>query len=85
MSGLRFIAGSLPIGSVIPPQWLQPGAFSSCVWWVAVLNLDRLDDANNAEGENLAGYQEDGEVNPHLRSSADGLSSKLAGFRLMKS
>jgi len=46
-------------------------------------NLDRwnrLDDANNAEGENLAGYQEDGEVNPHLLSSADGLSSKLAGF-----
>jgi len=72
------------MASIIPPQWLQPGASSSCVWWVAVLNLDRLDDSDNAEGENLAGYQEDGEINPHLLSSPDGLSSKLTRFRLMK-
>jgi hypothetical protein len=26
----------------------------------------RFDDANNAEGQNLAGYQEDREINPHL-------------------
>jgi len=84
MSRLIPIAGSLPTGSVIPPQWLQTGASSSSVWLDAVLNLDRLDDANNAEGENLAGDQEDSEVNPHLLSSADGLSSKLTAFRLMK-
>jgi hypothetical protein len=40
---------------------------------------NRLNEANNAEGESLAGDQEDGEVNPHLLSSAHGLSLKLAG------
>jgi hypothetical protein len=29
-----------------------------------------LDDANYAEGERLAAYKEDSEINPHLRSSA---------------
>jgi hypothetical protein len=34
----------------------------------------RLDDPNDAKGERLAGYKEDGEINPHLRSSVrDGL------------
>jgi hypothetical protein len=30
--------------------------------------VNRLNDANNAEGENLAGYQKGGEVDPHLHS-----------------
>jgi hypothetical protein len=41
----------------------------------------RLDDANDAKGERLAGYKEDGEINPHLRSSAlDGLRG---GWRIL--
>jgi len=31
---------------------------------------NRFDDANNAEGEHLAGDKEDGEINPHLQFSA---------------
>ena len=37
----------------------------------------RLDDANDAEGEHLAGYKEDGEINPQLRSSARVAGAKL--------
>jgi hypothetical protein len=39
---------------------------------------NRLNDTNNAEGENLAGDKEDGEIKPHLLSLHDLL--KLVGF-----
>ena len=35
--------------------------------------VNRLNDANNAECENLAGYQEDRDIKPHLLSSANSL------------
>ena len=46
------------------------------------VNLDqprRFDDADNAEGQNLAAHQEDGEINPHLVLHANRLQGGEAG------
>jgi hypothetical protein len=51
------------------PTLLKDRVFTPAAWSRVVGFLDqacRFHDANDAEGENLAGKQEDGEINPHL-------------------